>query len=97
VHPDRKCAVIDVEQQVIVASHHAEAEAKPASFVPCARELPKEDHAIAVVPEELGRPHRMAVDVEHAGTHIASLSRHRATIASEAHARQWLYEADCIS
>jgi len=42
-------------------------------------------------------PHRMAVDVEGAGTHIASPSRHRATIASTARARQWLYEADCIS
>jgi hypothetical protein len=88
VHPDRKCAVIDVEKEVIVGAEEAEAETEPARFVHRAGELPEKDDAVAVVTEELGRPDRMAVDMEEAGPHVASRSRHGATMAAATRARQ---------
>jgi len=84
-----EAAVAEHGQEVLVALD-------PRGVVACAEDVSLHAVAIAVVPEELRRPHRMAVDMEGAGTHIASASRRRATIASAARARQWLYEAACI-
>jgi hypothetical protein len=87
MHPDRQRVVINVQDQVVMSPHEAEADTRPPGLIYRACQFSQEHDAVPVVAKELSCPDRVRVDVKQPGGSVTKLASHVGTMAMRLHGR----------